>query len=435
MTSSLTHFPTDWFVDGADAALKNTLTRVLRDGAVVTSTGKTASLSAGKSSRELIGYQLALTNARDRIVWNEKSPLNAVSAIARFVWMMAGSDRLADIAFYEPKVSAYTDDGISVPGSSYGHRIVQVRPGINQLTSAIERLKEDPSSRRVAITIYQPEDIVRQSADIPCAFGLFYHVRNDQLHSTLIMRSNNAVTLLPFNIFEFSLLAEIVACEIGVELGPFIYHAASMHVFDDMAARAQDMIGATVPPHPAMPPMPRAPSPLLQVAELVKLEAELRHESAGVTKGNISEWIEKGNKKLDPYWRQLYFVLLAHVAKKNLDAAAVGEVVAVFESPWRERVSVASMLPKAGSTAAGSLALVKPMASIVVPIANTRAREAVKKAAASWEERNASTLTWQRFTQVEERLGPALAAREGEPISDAEFESALASSDDGEKGA
>ena len=101
MTNPLSHFPAEWLASDADLALKGTLTRVLREGAIVKGTGKSESLKADKDSRELLAFQFALTNARERIVWNAKSPLNVVAAVARFVWMMAGSDRLADIAFYE----------------------------------------------------------------------------------------------------------------------------------------------------------------------------------------------------------------------------------------------------------------------------------------------------------------------------------------------
>lgn len=430
MNSPLAHFPKDWFVPDADAALKSTLERVLRDGETVKG-GQSASRASGRDSSELLAYQIVITNARERIIWNAKSPLNAVTGIARFVWTMAGSDRLADIAFYEPRVAPYTDDGISVPGSSYGHRIVQVRPGINQLTSAITRLKEDLSSRRIAITIFQPEDIVRTSADIPCAFGLFYHVRDGQLYATLIMRSNNAITLLPFNIFEFSLLAEVVACEAGVELGPFVYQAASMHLFTSDAKRAHDIIAADVPAHPPMPPMPRDPSPLSQVPELVKLEAILRHQSAGVSKRNVAEWIEKA-EPLHPYWRQLYYVLLAHVLRENRDAAGVKEVVSVFDSPWRELATEASLLPHPDATAAGAFSLAEPPPVNVVLLANTRTRQELKRAAARWEERNRAPLTWQQFIQVEGKFGPALAARDGQPITDDEFDRAVLSLGDGE---
>src|SRR4051812_4461069 len=34
-------------------------------------------------------------------------------AVARFVWMMAANNRLADIAFYEPKVAHYSDDQLT----------------------------------------------------------------------------------------------------------------------------------------------------------------------------------------------------------------------------------------------------------------------------------------------------------------------------------
>lgn len=433
MTSPLAHFPKDWLVASADVALKSTLARVLRDGADVEGSGKSASLATKNASKEILAYQIVVENTRDRVVRNPKYPLNAVTAIARFVWMMAGSDRLADIAYYEPRVSHYTDDGISIPGSSYGHRIVQVRPGINQLTSGIERLKENLSSRRVAITIFQPEDVVRDSHDIPCAFGLFYHVRGARLYSTLVMRSNNAVALLPFNIFEFSLLAEVVACETGVEPGPFVYQAASMHVFEPDFVRARDIIAETVPSYPAMSPMPHAPRPLDQIASLIKLEAQMRHKSAGIGKQNVNEWIEKGHE-LHSYWRQFYYVLLAHVVRENRDAAAVSEVFTTLDSFWRVVVPEASLLPKSGATAAGTFSLVDARASKIVPISKTRARAEVKSAATRWEEKNAKRLSWQQFSHVEETLADALAAREGEPITDEEFSGALASLDDGKEG-
>ena len=174
--------------EDADAGFAETLRAVLASGMEGTA-GASLSVGSGKQSKEILNFTCVLTQPRSRLPHNPARKLNLPAAIARFVWMMAGSDRLADIAFYEPKVSFFSDDGIAVPGSSYGQRILRSRPGLNQLESAIARLKQDPSSRRAAISIYHPEDAVRESRDIPCAFGLFFHVREGVLIATTLMRS------------------------------------------------------------------------------------------------------------------------------------------------------------------------------------------------------------------------------------------------------
>src|SRR4051812_18136911 len=80
-------------------------------------------------SRELLGYDITVENARARVINHPARPLPIVSAVARFVWMMAGNQRLADIEFYEPQVKRYSDDGLVVPGSDYGARLRHSTPG------------------------------------------------------------------------------------------------------------------------------------------------------------------------------------------------------------------------------------------------------------------------------------------------------------------
>lgn len=288
----------------ADAAIHDTLFDILRDGLA---TGAT-----GDGQRELIGYQTGLARPLARITVHVVRPLNVTSAIARFVWMIAGSDRLADIAFYEPKVINYSDDRLTVPGSDYGRRIMQPRPGLNQLTGVIARLREDPNSRRAATVIWSPEDAVRQSSDIPCAFGTFYHIRRESLVATTIMRSNNAFLLLPFNMFEFSLLAEVVASELGVPFRTYIHWSASMHVLNHESGRARALVEAGPSTSREMPAMPSEVGALAQARLLAVHEAQLRQssgrdEALGVRDAAVAD--------LHPYWLAFFDVLAVHRLK------------------------------------------------------------------------------------------------------------------------
>jgi len=287
-----------------------------------------ASRQGGGETDEILDYQIVLTNPVARITTLSTRPLTIVSAVARFVWMVSHSNRLADIAFYEPKVSGYTDDGLSVPGSDYGQRIFQPAPNLDQVEGVISRLREDLSSRRAAVVIWQPGDAVRQSTDIPCAFGAFYHVRDGKLIATTIMRSNNAFRLLPFNVFEFSLVAEMIASEVGVELGTYVHFAASMHVIESERARARSVLEEAertnlLPNAGEMSRMPAGRPALRQARELCKLESKLRHDHAGVANSTVEELLREPGKILDPYWLAFYQVLLSHaLARANRIQAA-----------------------------------------------------------------------------------------------------------------
>jgi thymidylate synthase len=199
----------------ASEAFKGTLQQVLESGSMLKA-AESKSTGSNKIFQEILNYHLIIEDPRQRLFRNTKRTFNLPGAIARFIWMMAGNNRLADIEFYWGRaVTPFSDDAITVPGSSYGARMFSSSPGLNQIDAIIHRLQDDPSTRRAAVSIYQPIDAVRESRDIPCTFGLFFHVREEHLISTVIMRSNNALILLPYNIFEFSLLAEVIAQEVG----------------------------------------------------------------------------------------------------------------------------------------------------------------------------------------------------------------------------
>lgn len=415
----------------SDSAYAETLRKLLSLGHEA-SYSKSLSIGSEKTFLELLNFSMNVRNPRERLILNPARRINLPGAVARFVWMMAGSDRLADIAFYEPKVRAFSDDGISVPGSNYGERMLQPRPGLNQLKAAIDRIKANPGTRRAAISIYHPEDATRDSHDIPCTFGLAYHVRQGRLCSTTLMRSNNAFILLPYNLFEFTLLAETVAVEVGVPLGEHSYYALSMHLYQDNCEQAERVVSSfddsVVQPEVTIPRMPGDPSPLSQIRDLVVLEAELRHGSAGLGSKNIEEWITQGEERLNSYWRQYYYLLLVFVAQRARDAGALEALQSVVEEPW------SSYLPEDAFTAKGprpSLALFpreegSARAELQVVLSHTtKTHQSLRQRTAEHDASSSDPVSWEEFVALEEEFGDRLAARSGEGISKKDFANAL----------
>ncbi len=77
----------------SDEALALALEQVFTSGHKVVAASDGATTKRDGSS-EILGFQLSITDSRDRLLTNQVRSFNIVGAVARFVWMMAGNDRL-----------------------------------------------------------------------------------------------------------------------------------------------------------------------------------------------------------------------------------------------------------------------------------------------------------------------------------------------------
>lgn len=321
------------YLSGTDfeSAFIGTLNAVLEAGEDVQG-DDSLSIGAGRSSREVLNYGFTLADGRDRLLLAR--PISAIGAIGRFVWMLSGSDRLADIAFYEPKVRPFSDDGVSVPGSDYGARLFRPRPGLDQVHEALGVLRSERGSRRAAAAVFHPEDAGRSSRDIPCTFGLLWHVRGDALHATTLMRSNNAWTLLPYNVFEFTLLAELMAADLGVAFGSYHHHAVSMHLYHDNLDDARH-IGESGPLSTGASRLPHVPAdrPFEKVAGLLAFETEVRYRAAALDELAVRSYLDRA-VEMGPFWSDIAGVLVAAAVRNAGLADSVDDLLRVLGPPF-----------------------------------------------------------------------------------------------------
>ena len=439
MSQSLFDTPNRIQASDADSVYAKTLSHLLQYGEEVQAR-ESLSVGSDQDYKEILNFSAVIENPHEKLIFNKERRVNLPAAIARFIWMMAGSDRLADIAFYEPKVSFFSDDNITVPGSNYGHRILYPRPGINQLNGVIERLKETTDTRRAAISIYHPEDAVRTSRDIPCAFGIFYHIREGSLHATTVMRSNNAHILLPYNIFEFALLAEVVAAEVGVPLGTLTHTAVSMHLYSRDTEKAKKVVNQFEQSRGSKNTLPEVSpqsSPLDQVNRLAVLEADLRHKSRGITGGNIETWIDKG-EELNEYWRQFYYILLLHVVQDKLTerqskgvqvSLALDALKSVIDEPWKSYLPSDTFEAKVTPASSADDLLAQDFSGSdsktkMFVLHDTQYHQEVCEGVEKYEKQTKDTVTWREFDRLGRRFAK-LAAREKQSIEPSDIKNAL----------
>ncbi|MGI6787702.1 MAG: thymidylate synthase [Acholeplasmataceae bacterium] len=103
--------------------------------------------------------------------------------------------------------------------------------GIDQVEDVINQIKNNPNSRRIIISAWNPKEL-DQMALPPChAFMQFYVSGDGKLSLQLYQRSADVFLGVPFNIASYSLLLMMVAQVTGLEAHEFIHTTGDTHIY------------------------------------------------------------------------------------------------------------------------------------------------------------------------------------------------------------
>lgn len=195
----------------------------------------------GNSMKEVIPYMFTIRNPRDRMLLLKARPKIYRYIFGELLWYLTGRDDLEFINNYSKVWQRLSDDGIH-SNSAYGKYIF--RPmcvkgegvnynKINILNSQWEHVKEvlknDPCSRQAVIQIKPIQ--MYDTKDVTCTYNLQFFIRNDKLNMIANMRSNDLIYGTTFDIFMFTFLQELMAAELGIELGTYTHFAANIHYY------------------------------------------------------------------------------------------------------------------------------------------------------------------------------------------------------------
>ena len=142
-------------------------------------------------------------------------------------WILTGDDRVATIAPYNRRISDYSDDGERFFGA-YGPRVRA------QLAYVLTTLRADPSSRQAVINLWR--DAPPRSKDLPCTTTLIFQIRRGKLDLHVFMRSSDAWLGVPYDWFNYAMLAALVVLELRpleLELGRCFWTTASGHLYEE----------------------------------------------------------------------------------------------------------------------------------------------------------------------------------------------------------
>src|SRR5262249_31300879 len=144
---------------------------------------------------------------------------------------------------YNSKLKQFANDGLLK--GAYGPRIRKWNGHIDQLAKARDVLMKDHTSRRAIIQIYDPSSVQEGDLDIPCTITHHFLIRRNRLNLFTTMRGQDVWLGLPYDVFYNTLLQELMADWLGVELGSYYYRADSFHIYSQDIIAAQPILAQT----------------------------------------------------------------------------------------------------------------------------------------------------------------------------------------------
>ncbi|MDQ1769919.1 thymidylate synthase [Labilibaculum sp. A4] len=101
---------------------------------------------------------------------------------------------------------------------------------IDQITQVVHDIKNNPDSRRLIVSAWNPADI--ENMALPPCHALFqFYVANGKLSCQLYQRSADIFLGVPFNIASYAILTMMMAQVCNLEPGEFIHTLGDAHIY------------------------------------------------------------------------------------------------------------------------------------------------------------------------------------------------------------
>jgi thymidylate synthase len=201
----------------------------------VLETGAVKEDRTGTGTRSVFGYQMRFDLADGFPVLTTKK-LHLRSIIHELLWFLNGDTNIRYLK--ENGVSIWDEwaDENGDLGPVYGQqwRSWPTPSGgkIDQITQLVEQIKNNPDSRRLIVSAWNPSEI-EEMALPPCHCLFQFYVADGKLSCQLYQRSADIFLGVPFNIASYSLLTMMMAQVTGLEPGEFVHTFGDAHLYSN----------------------------------------------------------------------------------------------------------------------------------------------------------------------------------------------------------
>lgn len=218
----------------------------------------------GTGTRSLFGHQMRFDLSEGFPMLTTKK-LHLKSIVHELLWFIKGDTNIAYLQENGVKIWDGWADEKGDLGPVYGHQWRNWNSeGIDQLKLAIESINNNPNSRRIIISAWNPsvlpdtsisfsENVANGKAALPPCHAFFqFYVSKGKLSCQLYQRSADTFLGVPFNIASYALLTLMVAQVCNLEPGDFVHTFGDVHLYNNHIEQAELQLTRTPKTLPKM---------------------------------------------------------------------------------------------------------------------------------------------------------------------------------------
>lgn len=123
--------------------------------------------------------------------------------------------------------------------------------GVDQIQRVLDTIQNNPSSRRILVTGWNPKESDRVALP-PCHTLFQFYVQDGRLSCQLYQRSADIFLGVPFNIASYSLLMMMIAQVCDLAPGEFVHTMGDAHLYSDHLDQARLQLTREIRTPPVM---------------------------------------------------------------------------------------------------------------------------------------------------------------------------------------
>ncbi|OUU74901.1 MAG: hypothetical protein CBC29_07175 [Methylococcaceae bacterium TMED69] len=191
--------------------------------------------SRGTKQKEIIFYSLTIDDPTALSIEPRARRFNPDYAITEWLWYLSANSDVKNIGKLANIWNLIQDDEGKCE-SNYGCYLMG-----NQWVWVKNELLADPDTRRATLVINQPYHKGKNKADYPCTQYIHFFIRNNKLHMSINMRSNDAIFGFCNDVFTFCMFQQLMLNDLNaslhpsrkkIKLGKYHHNAGSFHVYE-----------------------------------------------------------------------------------------------------------------------------------------------------------------------------------------------------------
>ncbi len=226
--------------------------------------GNQKSDRTGTGTISVFGYQMRF-DLQDGFPMVTTKKLHLKSIIHELLWFLKGDTNIKYLQENGVRIWNEWADENGDLGPVYGHQWRNWNSeGIDQIKTAVEMLKNNPDSRRIIVSAWNPsvlpdtavsfsENVANGKAALPPCHAFFqFYVADGKLSCQLYQRSADIFLGVPFNIASYALLNLMMAQVCGYEPGEFILTFGDAHIYSNHLEQIALQLSRDLRPLPTM---------------------------------------------------------------------------------------------------------------------------------------------------------------------------------------